>query len=300
MLVSTSTSNNNRFGFEDNLKMLKAAGFTAFDLTLCSGKDAVTLTPPFDGEDYIEKAKECRKFVDGLGLPCNQAHAVFSSDVGAAKKGTAMFEATVRSMEVASIMGAKSIVIHPMQYLPYMQNVEFLKQENLEFYTDLLPYAEKLDIIMLTENMWQCNQNNGHIIQSTCAEAKEFAEYVDMIGSPYLKACLDIGHTCLTGESVANMIKTLGKERLFGLHIHDVDAINDSHTLPYTLKVDFAEMIDALAEIGYEGDITFEAENFFRPFPDALVPSAAKLMADIGHYFASEIGKKSLLKNSAE
>ena len=96
------------------------------------------------------------------------------------------------------------------------------------------------------------------------------------------------------------MIKTLGKDRLFGLHIHDVDAINDSHTLPYTLKVDFAEMIDALAEIGYEGDITFEAENFFRPFPDALVPSAAKLMADIGHYFASEIGKKSLLKNSAE
>ncbi len=292
MLVSTSTSSKTRFGFEENLKMLKEAGFTAFDLTLCGGKDAVTLPAPFDGKDYIEKAKECRKFIDELGLPCNQAHAVFASYLGAAKKGTPLFEATIRCMEVAAIMGAKSIVVHPEQYLPYMQNAELLKNENIRFYTDLLPYAEKFGIIMLTENMWQRNQNNNHIIQSTCSEAKEFAEYVDMINSPYLKACLDIGHTCLTGESVANMIKTLGKDRLFGLHIHDVDAINDSHTLPYTEKVNFAEMIDALAEIGYTGDITFEAEDFFRPFPDELVPSAARLMADVGHYFAKSVQQK--------
>ncbi len=292
MLVSTSTANNKRFGFEENLKMLKQAGFTAFDLSLCCGSDAVTLSAPFDGEDYIEKAKQCRKFIDELGLPCNQAHAVFASYLGAAEKGTPLFEATVRCMEVASVMGAKAIVVHPEQFLPYMQNAERLKKENIRFYTDLLPYAEKLDIIMLTENMWQRNPNNEHIVQSTCAEAKEFAEYVDMIGSPYLKACLDIGHTCLTGESVANMIKTLGKDRLFGLHIHDVDAIHDNHTLPYTKKVNFAEMIDALAEIGYTGDITFEAESFFRPFPNALVPSAARLMADVGHYFADEVQKK--------
>jgi sugar phosphate isomerase/epimerase len=130
--------------------------------------------------------------------------------------------------------------------------------------------------------MWQTNPNNKNIIQSTCAEANEFAEYVDMVNSPYLKACLDIGHTVLTGETVSNMVKTLGKDRLFGLHIHDVDTIHDNHTLPYTLKVNFAEMIDALAEIGYEGDITFEAGGFFRNFPDELVPEALRHVATIG------------------
>ena len=43
---------------------------------------------------------------------------------------------------------------------------------------------------------------------------------------------------------------------------------------------------------GYEGDTTFEAMGFVKPFPKELYPSAFRLMADVGHYFASEIGKK--------
>lgn len=290
MLVSTSTSIlQSRFGFKGAVKILKEAGFTAYDATLNTYKGA--LPHPFDGEDYIEVAKEIRAYADRLGIVCNQAHADFGSHLGAAEKGSDLFEATVRGMEVAAILGAKGIVVHPLQYLPYMSNVEFLKQENIRFYNDLLPYAEKIGIVMLTENMWQNNKNNGCIVQSTCAEAKEFCDYVDMIDSPYLKACLDIGHSYLTGESITNMVKTLGKDRLFGLHIHDVDGIHDSHTLPYTRSVDFAEMISALKEIGYEGDITFEANAFFKPFPDELIPSAARLMADVGHYFKKQIEK---------
>ena len=45
--------------------------------------------------------------------------------------------------------------------------------------------------------------------------------------------------------------------------------------------------MQTLHEIGYQGDITFEAGTFFRNFPEPLLPSAAKLMADVGKYFAS-------------
>lgn len=295
MLVSTATEFRT-FDYKTTLNMLKDAGFTAFDLSLCEkGTDIPEL---FRGDDYIEVAKEVRAYADSIGLPCNQSHAVFGSHLGAAKPETKLFEDTVRCMEIAAIMGAKATVIHPMQYVPYMGNVEFLKKENYEFYNNLLPYAEKFGIIMLTENMWQSNKNNRSIVQSTCAEATEFAEYVDMINSPYLKACLDIGHTVLTGESVKNMIHTLGRDRLFGLHIHDVDTVRDNHTLPYTQKVNFEEMIDGLAEIGYEGDITFEASVFPRSFPTELKASAWKLMADVGHYFAREIEKRRAALNN--
>lgn len=291
MYVSTSTEFlMNKVGIKPTLDMIKEAGFTAFDLCLCSKNEYPC--PPFDGDDYAEVAKDIRAYADSIGLPCNQSHAVFGAHFGPAKPGTKIFEGTVRCMEIAAIMGAKSIVIHPMQFVYYMNNVEFLKQENLEFYNDLLPYAEKFGIIILTENMWQYNKTNNSIIQSTCAEANEFKEYIDMVNSPYLKGCLDIGHTVITGEAVANMCRTLGKDRLFGLHIHDVDGIHDNHTLPFTRKVDFAEMIDALAEIGYEGDITFEATCFLIPFPEELYPSALRLMADVGHYFKASIEKK--------
>ena len=289
MLVSTATEFRT-FDYKTTLNMLKDAGFTAFDLSLCEkGTDIPEL---FRGDDYVEVAKEVRAYADSIGLPCNQSHAIFGSHLGAAKPGTKLFEDTVRCMEIAAIVGAKAIVVHPMQYVSYMGNVEFLKKENLEFYNDLLPYAEKFGIVVLTENMWQFNPNSKCIVQSTCAEAKEFAEYVDMIDSPYLKACLDIGHTVLTGETVKNMILTLGHDRLFGLHIHDVDMLRDNHTLPYTQKVNFEEMIDGLAKIGYEGDITFEASVFPRLFPTELKASAWRLMADVGHYFVSEIEKR--------
>jgi sugar phosphate isomerase/epimerase len=288
MLVSTCIGTLvKRFGFKKTLDLVKSAGFTAFDLTLC-GNSAFPCAP-FDGEDWKETAKEMREYADSIGLPCNQSHAVFGSWLGAAKPGTDLFEGTVRSMEIAAIMGAKAIVVHPLQYLCYMSNVDFLRQENLEFYKDLMPYAEKLGIVVLTENMWQGNPNNNCIIQSVCAEAKEFAQYVDMIDSPYMKACLDIGHTILTGESITNMVKTLGRDRLFGLHIHDVDGKSDDHTLPYTKSVNFDEMIQALAAIDYAGDITFESSKFAVGFPDELVPSALRLLADTGHYFAKAI-----------
>ena len=290
MKVSTTTGVLSQvFGFKKALQIIKDAGFTAFDVSLF-GENGLPPTP-FDKDDYIEVAKEMRLFADKLGLPCNQSHAVFGSHLGAGKPDSVIFKGTVRCMEIASIMGAKGIVIHPMQYLPYMSNVEFLKQENLEFYNDLLPYAEKLNIVMLTENMWQNNPNNNNIIQSTCSEAKEFRDYVDMINSPYLKACLDIGHTHLTGETLSNMISVLGKDRLKALHIHDVDGHHDNHTLPFLLNVDFGEMIENLAKIGYEGDITFEADGFIRRFPDPLKPSASKLMAEVGHYFKAEFEK---------
>lgn len=295
MLVSTSTEFRT-FDYKTTLKMMKDAGFTAFDLSLCDkGTDIPEI---FAGDDYVEVAKEVRAFADSIGLPCNQSHAVFASHLGAATPDTPLFKNTVRCMEIAAIMGARAIVIHPMQYVRYIGNAEFLKKENLDFYNNLLPYAEKFGIIMLTENMWQFNPINKTIVQSTCADPNEFAEYVDMINSPYLKACLDIGHAVLVGESVINMIRTLGPDRIYGLHIHDVDTIHDNHTLPYTQKVDFEEMLNGLAEIGYTGDITFEAGVFPRSFPTELKLSAWRLMADVGHYFVKEIEKRRAALNS--
>ena len=56
MLVSTSIENLvSRFGFKKALDMIKEAGFTAFDLSLFG--TAYPLAP-FDGDDYIEVAKE--------------------------------------------------------------------------------------------------------------------------------------------------------------------------------------------------------------------------------------------------
>ena len=256
MLVSTSTTLCAKISTQKNIELIKQAGFTAYDIYL-NGNAENKINEDFVGDDYLEKTYKLKEFADSIGILCNQSHAPYGSQYGDATPDTQLFKLTVRSMEIASILGAKGIVIHPMQHLHYPYYIKELKQINYRFYSDLLPYAEKFGITILTENMWRNQPVSQNIIPSTCAWAEEFCEYIDMMKSPYMKGCLDIGHCILTGENLTRIITTLGADRLAALHIHDVSPIRDSHTLPYTQAVDFEEMITALKKLSRDnfGDL---------------------------------------------
>lgn len=288
MLISTSTALAKKVGLEKTLELIKAAGFTAYDIDQTGSTEKI-IKGTFYEDDYRDKAYAIREFADSIGLPCNQSHAPFGAQHGDATKDSALFKMTVRSMEVASILGAKGIVVHPMHFLHYPYHAKQLKEINYRFYSDLMPYAEEFGITVLTENMWQVQPKSKHIIPSTCAWAEEFCEYIDMIDSPYLKGCLDIGHVILTGENLTRIITALGSDRLAALHIHDVSSKEDIHTVPYTRAVDFEEMLTALKTIGYQGDLTFEHVGYEVRFPEPLYLSALRLASDIGHYFKARL-----------
>ena len=81
--------------------------------------------------------------------------------------------------------------------------------------------------------------------------------YIDTLGNDLFVACLDAGHALLTYDSPARMAKVLGS-RLKVLHVHDVDGIDDLHTVPYLGNNDWPEFCQALKEIGYKGTFNFE------------------------------------------
>jgi len=268
------------------VKVLKEAGFDCYDCTFCGPTEERKQL--FSSQNYLESARKLRKYADELGIRCNQAHAQFPSSRGT-DADAAIFQNVVENMEAASILGAEIIVVHPMQHLNYAEHQRELFALNVDFYKRLIPYAQRFGIKVATENMWQTNNGSRVPSDSVCSRAWEFCELIDAVDSPWLVGCLDIGHVSLMGADIPAFIRTMGAKRLQALHLHDTDLQHDSHTLPYTLKVNYDEVIQALHEIGYQGDITFEAGNFFRNFPEALLPSAAKLMADVGKYFASVI-----------
>ena len=286
MLISCPTSilDAKLGGVDKAIELLAGAGFDAYDITLCGMYKNDDHWGNVDG--WREEAHRLRAVADSSGILCNQCHAPFPSSVGDDEKDAVIFEKIVRSMEIASIMGAKIIVVHPKQHLTYAEHREELFRMNVEFYKSLIPYCERFGIKVATENMWQHNKNNKSIIDSTCSRACEFCDYIDAVGSEWLVGCLDIGHAALIGANIPDFIRAMGKERLQSLHVHDVDYIVDSHTLPYTLKIDYDEVAAALAEIGYEGDITFEAMKFFNDFPIEVLPDAARLMCAVGRHIA--------------
>ena len=201
-----------------------------------------------------------------------------------------IFERIVRSIEISGVVGAKCIVVHPMHHLPYADNADLLKEMNMEFYRSLAPYAKSFGVKIALENMWQRDSETKQIVVSACSRTKEFADWIDTLNDGCFTACLDLGHCGLYGYDAAEMIKGLG-ERLGALHVHDNDYQSDSHTAPYLGKMHWDTICDALAKIGYKGDFTLEADNFFNPFGEELAPSAARFLHDIGRNLINRIEK---------
>ena len=294
MLTSTQNGKLQKcYGTAESIRMLKQAGFDAYDMSMYSFfGDA---SNPFNGEHWREEAQKIRAYADSLGMPCNQAHAIFPLIRGD-DSDAARHECLLRQMEIASILGAKIIVVHPHQHLYYHKNVEKLKELNMEFYRGLIPYCEKFNIKVAVENMWRnyYDRNSTRITDSVCSRAEEFRDYMDTLNSPWLVACLDIGHVSLVGEDMTRMIHALG-HHLQALHVHDTDTCSDLHTLPFHGKIDFEEVTQALADIGYEGDITLEADNFYGTLPTdrrEALQAAAGYMAQVAALIRTMVQSK--------
>ncbi len=288
MLLSTQTDYLARkFGHKRAIEIIADAGFDAIDLTMfeLKGEDS-----PFLHDDYQAYALSLKRVAEGRGLVFNQAHAPFPSSKIDEAYNTMMFARIVRSIEIAGIVGAKCIVVHPMHHLPYLANMEMLKSMNMEFYRKLAPYAKAAGIKIALENMWQRDAETKQIVVSACSRTKEFADWIDTLDDDCFTACLDLGHSGLYGFDAAEQIKGLGK-RLGALHVHDNDYQSDSHTAPYLGKMHWDTICAALSETGYTGDLTLEADNFFNPFGETLAPSAARFLQDIGRDLIQRIKK---------
>lgn len=289
MLVSAPTVGlNARFGEKETVMLLKQAGFKAFDISLDAMKNPDN--DFYTEENYLERATALRQYIDEIGMVCNQSHAPFDTGFNG-DPDSWFYKRIVTSIEIAAIMGAKIIVIHPIHHLNYAEHAAELFDKSVEFYKGLIPVAQKFGIKIATENMWQTNNGSKVPSDSVCSRAWEFCKLIDTIDSPWLVGCLDIGHAALMGADIPRFVRTMGSRRLCALHVHDVDLVRDTHTMPFLQKIDYAPIMQALGEIGYEGDFTFEANAVYRRFPDELVPSVARLMCDTGNHLASLIEK---------
>ncbi len=270
------------YTYEQAVDILAEAGFDAIDFSFHHDEC-------FNESSEEAQFRQYRAYAESKGLVFNQAHAPCPSGFVSAEDTEVRIRLILRSMELAAVLGVKIIVVHPMHHLPYREPgvPETLFQMNMAFYRRLLPYCEKYGIKIGIENMWQ--SRNGYITHSTCSTPEDMIRYLDTLNSPWAVGCLDIGHAMLVRQAPEQFIRALGRERLQGLHVHDVDGTSDLHTLPYYGSAgDFSQITAALKEIDYQGDLTFEAYRFLTGLPRQLLPAATKYMAEVGRYLVNQ------------
>jgi sugar phosphate isomerase/epimerase len=285
---------NRRYGSEQALKLIKDAGFDAVDYGLEEiSKDET----PFVTDNWQEYAAELKASAQALGIEFNQTHApfIFTRNMW---NDDDSFENYImpriaRSIEVSASLGAKTIVVHPRNHFVYEGHEEEIFNVNMDFYRRLLPYAEKNKIKIAVENLFQTDPRRKCISSDTCSDPNEFIRYIDTLNSEWVCACLDIGHVAIVKHKYEpwDIIRALGKERLGALHVHDNNYREDSHSAPYRGKIDWEHVTQALGEIDYQGDFTYETSGSVGAMSDQLVPIELKYLADIGHYLICSIDR---------
>ncbi|HRX59413.1 MAG TPA: sugar phosphate isomerase/epimerase family protein [Eubacteriales bacterium] len=288
MLLSTEHGSvAGRIGDERAIRLFAAAGFDALDLSLdCMTRERC----PFNADEsgayvrgLIAAAKESR-------IVFNQAHAPFSFRWEDARRyDEDVYPVIIRSFEICSRFGIKTVVVHPVHYLDYRTNADRLWDVNMRFYQTLLPYAEKYDLRIGLENMLQRDPDNkDRIFHDMFASPDELACFLDELGSDRFVACLDTGHEGLVGEDIASAILRLGHGRLKALHVHDIVGSCD-HLLACCGELDWDRIAQALAQIGYDGDFTFESVRYYARLDTDLLLPAARFMEQVGRSLIRKI-----------
>lgn len=284
MKISTTTSYlAKEYGQHKALEMIAQAGFDCLDMYF--GHMATD-----DGNEFLQPGakalcKDLRKRAEDLGIYYNQAHSPYRMDHKPWLEGRR--EDILRRyricFELAGILGVRNVVVHPLHCMNYLNNdPRWIMEQNVEYYSSLIPMAQDAGVKIAIENMWQKNKYNKHITLSACSSPYELRDYVDACNAvaPVFTACLDVGHCVLTGHDPVNAIEVLGG-RLDALHIHDVDGVGDNHTRPLTQIVDFYGIVDALGRIGYTGEFTLEADSYYKKFLPQHHGKALQELADV-------------------
>ena len=217
----------------DKFKLAKECGF-----------DGIEGSPMED----LDAARKLGRLAREAGVPIHSIvyggwGAPFSDpDPKVIEKGLAGMETALRS---AKALGADTVLLVPAIVNENVGYGDAYKRSQ-EHIRKLLPLAEKLDIIIAVENVW-----NKFLLSPL-----EFARYVDEFDSPWLKAYFDIGNVILFGYS-QDWIRTLGK-RIVKIHLKDFKRKGYQWTNLLDGDVNWKQVRLALEEIGYDDFMTTE------------------------------------------
>jgi len=163
-----------------------------------------------------------------------------SPEPGVAELTRARYLLAVR---IAGELGAGRLVLHTQ----FNANLRLPRyparwvEENVRFWSGLLPVLEAARVTVTLENMWD-----------PCPDY--IAELLDRVASPHLAACLDVGHAHLFSRvPVRQWVRALGPH-LVHVHLSDNSGGWDEHLAVGDGSVDFEAFFAALAEDGlHEG-----------------------------------------------
>ncbi|MBQ4050499.1 MAG: sugar phosphate isomerase/epimerase [Oscillospiraceae bacterium] len=214
---------------------------------------------------------EIEKFVYLHGVRLNQSHGPLFDIFEESERTDHLREMCALSLESAARLGIPWVVMQPGT-VPGDMALSFTRTR--DFYAPLAALAKELGTGIVFENTPEEGSFGGR--------PEHLIALCDSLAGFPVGVCWDIGHAHIQGLDQRKAITMLGN-RLRCLHIQDNDGRSDGHTAPYYGTVRWDEILTALKESGYQGDLTLEAQRFVQPVPESCKDAAMALLFAIGN-----------------
>lgn len=246
-IVTTTDVFEDGYPAEQAIDRLARIGFEGIDM----GLDYWMFDgSPFLGDDYLGWAESLRARADEVGIPYTHAHAPGEADAG---------DVIGRSIEVASTLGARYLVVHPVwrdENGEIIKNKKKFLQVNADNIEKWLPKAEECGVVLLSEN----------VLWGASSDPRIIAELVKKVDSDWFGWCFDVGHAWCSGYQ-PSVLKQCAVTPM-SLHIQDNDGSSDQHLIPGDGTIDMELFFQTLREVGYLGDCVLEAHHQSLVAPD--------------------------------
>ncbi|MBQ9300723.1 MAG: sugar phosphate isomerase/epimerase, partial [Clostridia bacterium] len=299
MRISTTTailSNKDLVSPEENIfhsmRLCVEAGFEHLDLHFgVQGRNGLPLATD-DWERWVDRIGEEAERLHVTFYQAHSFHYRTRESTGDLPDRPFYEERMRRSVLAAERLGVKWLVQHPSDFnAAPTYDFERTRRFNIEYWTPFVELAEKHHVGVAFENLYM----SGHH-QRYCSTAEELLDFISAFEGAPVGVCWDTGHAAVAQQDEPASIRMLG-DRMKAMHIHDNhrQPKGDEHLTPYMGTLDWDGILQALADIDYQHNFSFEAKHPGQELPPSLTLAWLKYLRAIGQDMLDTVERKKAL-----
>ena len=225
--------------YADRFKLAVDAGFAGIEMR--------TITDALEADDIRAAAAKSGLRIHSVMNNDHWNFPLSSPDPEVVSKSVAGMETSLRN---AKLWGAETVLLVPAVVNPQTSYKDAWARSQKVIRERILPLASDLKVVVAVEEVW-----NKFLLSPL-----EFAQYVDEMKSPWIKADCDVGNVVFYGYP-QDWVRTLGP-RIAKVHLKDFKLDRPNGKFNWVNlgegDIDWVEVRKAFDDVGYDGWMTTE------------------------------------------
>lgn len=154
-----------------------------------------------------------------------------------------------RWIDLYEAIGIENMVLHLDVYNMEDKSIEWMHSANVEKLCEIAEYIKNKKFYICIENLFRRGADS----------IEQLLSILERVNSERFGITLDTGHLNIVKTSSQRDFILKAKDKLRAIHINDNEGKGDQHLIPFGKgNVDFAQVVETLKEIGYNGIFNYE------------------------------------------